>query len=162
MTPPRRSAVESRLDSHTTTERLTSRWLSPPGHRGGGPSFWQREIARAARHPVRFAGQEYIRVGSYKKKLKDFPEKERALWRIFDQVRFEDGVAAQRVSDEDILLQLDYPSYFHLLGTPLPDGRAAILDALRRDPPCRALRGGKLIRAAGRTKSQSLQARFGW
>ena len=98
------------------------------------------EIARAARHPVRFAGHEYIRVGSYKKKLKDFPE-ERALWRIFDQVRFEDSVAAQRVRDEEILLQLDYPAYFHLLGVPLPDGRAAILDALQRDrlvAPCEA------------------------
>lgn len=99
------------------------------------------EISRAARHPVRFAGQEYIRVGSYKKKLKDFPEKERALWRIFDQVRFEDGVAAQRVRGEEVLLQLDYPAYFHLLGTPLPDGRAAVLDALQRDrlvAPCEA------------------------
>ncbi len=37
------------------------------------------EIARAARHPVRFSGQDFIRVGTYKKKLKDFPEKERAL-----------------------------------------------------------------------------------
>ena len=44
------------------------------------------EVARAAGHPVRFSGQEFIRVGTYKKKLKDFPEKERALWRIFDQV----------------------------------------------------------------------------
>ena len=99
------------------------------------------EISRAARHPVRFAGQEYIRVGSYKKKLKDFPEKERALWRIFDQARFEDGVAAQRVRGEEVLLRLDYPAYFHLLGAPLPDGRAAILDALQRDrlvAPCEA------------------------
>lgn len=32
------------------------------------------EIARASRHPVRFQGQEFIRVGTYKKKLKDFPE----------------------------------------------------------------------------------------
>lgn len=99
------------------------------------------EIARAARHPVRFAGQEYIRVGSYKKKLKDFPEKERTLWRIFDRVPFEDGVAAERVSDEDVLLRLDYPAYFHLLGAPLPDGRTAILDALQRDrlvAPCEA------------------------
>jgi ATP-dependent DNA helicase RecG len=30
--------------------------------------------------PVRFNGEAYIRVGSYKKKLKDFPEKERRLW----------------------------------------------------------------------------------
>ncbi len=35
----------------------------------------------AARHtPVRFKDNEFIRVGSYKKKLKDYPEKERALW----------------------------------------------------------------------------------
>ena len=44
------------------------------------------EIGRAFRHPVQFKGLEYIRVGSYKKKLKDFPEKERELWRIFDQI----------------------------------------------------------------------------
>lgn len=28
-------------------------------------------------------GTEFIRVGSYKKRLQDFPEKERALWRGF-------------------------------------------------------------------------------
>ena len=58
-----------------------------------------------------------------------------------DQVPFEDGVAAQRVSAEEVLLGLDYPTYFHLLGMPLPDGRAAILDALRQEgliAPCAA------------------------
>lgn len=40
------------------------------------------EIARATQHPVRFSGREYIRVGSYKKNLKDYPQKERALWRM--------------------------------------------------------------------------------
>ena len=53
------------------------------------------EIARNVRRPVSFSGQEYIRVGSYKKKLKDFPEKERGLWRIFDQTPFEEGVAGK-------------------------------------------------------------------
>lgn len=33
------------------------------------------EIDRALHQPVRFSGEEYIRVGSYKKKLKDHPEK---------------------------------------------------------------------------------------
>ena len=59
----------------------------------------------------------------------------------FDQIRFEDGIAAQRLRGEEILLQLDYPAYFHLLGAPLPDGRGAILDALQRDrlvAPCEA------------------------
>ncbi|HJX11333.1 MAG TPA: ATP-binding protein, partial [Candidatus Binatia bacterium] len=58
------------------------------------------EIGRAFRHPVQFQNQEFIRVGSYKKKLNDFPEKERELWRIFDQAPFEDGVAAERISSE--------------------------------------------------------------
>lgn len=91
------------------------------------------EIGAAFRHPVRFSGLEYIRVSSYKKKLKDYPEKERALWRVFDQVPFERGVAAEHVSGEDVLRLLDYPAYFDLLELPLPDGRAAILDALGKD-----------------------------
>lgn len=91
------------------------------------------EIARAARHPVRFSGQEFIRVGTYKKKLKDFPEKERALWRIFDQVPFEDGVARERATDDDVLGLLDYPGYFDLAQRPLPANKNGILDALAED-----------------------------
>ena len=38
------------------------------------------EIPRADRHPLRFAGQEYIRVGSYKKKTQGIPgERTKAL-----------------------------------------------------------------------------------
>lgn len=91
------------------------------------------EIARAARHPVRFSGQEFIRVGTYKKKLKDFPEKERALWRIFDQTPFEDGIASERVTGDDVLRLLDYPAYFELLERPLPANRDGILEALGDD-----------------------------
>ena len=101
------------------------------------------EIARAVRHPVRFEGQEYIRVGSYKKKLKDFPEKERALWRIFDQTPFEDGVAAERVDADEVLRLLDYPAYFDLLEQPLPSDRDGILAALADDRLiCRGEAGG--------------------
>ena len=78
------------------------------------------EIERASRHPVAFSGTEYIRVGSTKRKLKDYPEKERTLWRIFDRVSFEEDIAAERLKDEDVLLRLDYPKYFDLLNVPLP------------------------------------------
>ena len=91
------------------------------------------EIDRAAHQPVAFMGTEFIRVGSTRRKLKDYPEKERALWRIFDRIRFEDGGAAERVSGEDVLRSLDYPAYFELLGAPLPDGRGAILEGLKSD-----------------------------
>lgn len=99
------------------------------------------EIAAAARQPVSFEGQEYIRSGSYTKKLKDFPEKERALWRIFDQRHFEPGVAVTHIDAEAVLKLLDYPAYFDLTERALPDGRAAILDALGKDEliaPCEA------------------------
>jgi len=91
------------------------------------------EIARASRHPVRFSGHEFVRVGTYKKKLKDFPEKERALWRIFDQLPFEDGIAAQRVAEDEVLRLLDYPAYFDLLERRLPADRRGILEALASD-----------------------------
>jgi len=99
------------------------------------------EVDRASRQPVAFRGVEYIRVGTNKKKLKDFPEKERALWRIFDRFPFESGVAAEHVSADEVLQRIDYPTCFDLLQVPLPDGRAAILDALVRGrlvAPCEA------------------------
>ena len=47
------------------------------------------EIPMASVKPTAFAGEEYIRIGSYKKKLKDFPEKERALWQAFETTPYE-------------------------------------------------------------------------
>ena len=99
------------------------------------------EIDPARQCPIAFSGDEFIRVGSVKKKLKGFPEKEQALWQVFNTVKFEDGVAAERVSTEEVLLTLDYPTYFALLNVPLPDGHTAILDALQQERlirPCDA------------------------
>lgn len=98
-----------------------------------GVSVVLLEIGAAFRHPVRFKHIEYIRVGSYKKSLKDFPEKERDLWRAFDRTPFEVEVAAESVGYEDVLKWLDYPAYFHLLNLPLPEGRDGILSALESD-----------------------------
>ncbi len=100
------------------------------------------EIGAAFRHPVRFKGTEYIRVGSYKKKLKDFPEKERELWRVFDQTPFEREVSAENVSSDEVFRLLDYPAYFDLLSLPLPEGREGILSALERDEMIVTGKGG--------------------
>jgi ATP-dependent DNA helicase RecG len=101
------------------------------------------QIGRAFRHPVQFAGQEFIRIGSYKKKLKDFPEKERALWRIFDATPFEDMPALEKATVEDVLRLLDYPAYFDLLGQPLPENRDGILRALAADELIEPVEGGR-------------------
>lgn len=99
----------------------------------GNKSVVLLEVGAAFRHPVQFRGVEYIRVGSYKKKLKDFQEKERELWRIFDRTPFEKEIAAENVSAVEVLKLLDYPAYFHLLALPLPEGREGIIEAMSAD-----------------------------
>ena len=99
------------------------------------------EIPAVLSKPVLFEGEGFIRVGSYKKKLKDHPEKERELWRAFDRVPFEKGIAMARVSSDEVLRLLDYSSYFDLLEVSLPDGLPAILQCLQEDEliiPCEA------------------------
>jgi ATP-dependent DNA helicase RecG len=98
-----------------------------------GHSVVLLEIDRAFRHPVRFQGQEFVRVGSYKKKLKDFPEKERELWRIFDHTPFEDMLAAENLAPDEVLKLLDYNSYFELLEASAPERNEAVLEALTAD-----------------------------
>jgi ATP-dependent DNA helicase RecG len=99
------------------------------------------EIERATGRPVQFKGVEYIRIGSYKKNLKEYPTRERDLWRVFEQVPFEDGIAAEHVPDTDVLKLLDYPSYFELNNVALPEDRKRILERLSEDSmivPCDA------------------------
>lgn len=88
------------------------------------------EIQPAVIRPVRFKGTEYIRVGSYTKRLHSYPEKERGLWRIFDRIPFEEGIAKKEVSSDDILSLINYPNFFLMLKETLPDNRVAILDRL--------------------------------
>lgn len=101
------------------------------------------EIGSAFRHPVQFKNTEFIRVGSYKKKLKDFPEKERELWRVFDKTPFEREVAAENIGPDEVLRLLDYPAYFDLLKSPLPESRDGILAALQADEMIASARSGK-------------------
>ncbi|MDL2293955.1 putative DNA binding domain-containing protein [Ruminococcaceae bacterium OttesenSCG-928-D13] len=91
------------------------------------------EIDGALREPVKFRGEEYIRVGEHKKKLRDCPELERKLWNIFSLISFEQHLAMEQVAGEDVLKKIDYPKYFELLNIDIPMGALGILDALVED-----------------------------
>lgn len=91
------------------------------------------EIQAASYTPVSFDGTEFIRIGSYKKPLGKHPEKERALWRVFDRIPFEYQLAMENISADDVLKLLDYPAYFSLMNKPLPEGRSGILENLELD-----------------------------
>ncbi len=88
------------------------------------------EVPRATHIPVRFKNVDYIRVGTYKKLLKDFPEKERELWALFSRKPFEKGIALENVTADEVLLQINYPAYFELTQQRLPDNKAGIIQRL--------------------------------
>ncbi|WP_435752239.1 ATP-binding protein [Levilactobacillus brevis] len=60
--------------------------------------------------PIKYHGDEYIRVGTSNKNLAAFPEKERRLWQSFESSKFELESAKVDLSFEEIsnLLDVDY------------------------------------------------------
>ena len=91
------------------------------------------EIEKAVGKPVQFKGNEFIRIGSYKKLLKDFPETERELWRSFEQNIYEDMIAKDHLTESEVLSLIDYPAYFELLKIPLPENRKRIIEKLSEE-----------------------------
>ncbi len=91
------------------------------------------EISRAFSSPVKFKSIDYIRIDSYKKKLKDFPDTERELWAVFSKKPFETMIAMENVSGEFLLRELDYSAYFDMLSLDLPSDRDRIIEALLND-----------------------------
>ncbi|BAK69739.1 ATP-binding protein [Aliarcobacter butzleri] len=76
------------------------------------------EIDCAQRQPIKFLGTEYIRVGSIKKKLHDFPEKERKLWQKMSMYCFEEDIALKNATKTQIFDYIDYKSFFKLMNIP--------------------------------------------
>lgn len=87
-------------------------------------------IPRAIGRPTRFWGKEFVRVGSATKSLAEYPETERALWRIFDATPFESRVAMEHVDGARVVELLDHAAYFKLTARPQPADRAGTLDSL--------------------------------
>ena len=99
----------------------------------GGKNIVIFKVTPALHAPVRWRETEYIRVGNYTQKLRDYPEKERALWTQLGQVPFERAIALKSVNAVEVMGLLDYPAYFLLSGHPMPDGRRAILERLTKE-----------------------------
>lgn len=86
------------------------------------------EIQATNNTPVKFSGVAFIRVGSYKKKLDEYPEKQRQIWTKEPTAVFETGIAAKSLSDDEVLSLLDYPSYFEMTSQSLPTNKNGILE----------------------------------
>ncbi|MBD8517281.1 ATP-binding protein [Plantibacter sp. CFBP 8804] len=86
------------------------------------------EIDAARSRPIAFLSERFVRVGTYKKLLRAYPEYEARLWESFRGTNFEAGVARQGLSDEGAVNLLAYGAYFELTGTPLSETRRAIAE----------------------------------
>ncbi len=91
------------------------------------------EIGRAFSTPIKFRTEDYIRIDSHKKKLKDFPDTERELWAVFSKTPFENLIALENISGDFVLRELDFASYFDMLSLDLPSEKSRILEALSED-----------------------------
>lgn len=91
------------------------------------------EIPAAPGAPVSFQGIPYIRIGSATPKLTDYPERYQQLIEALRPYRWEQGIARQYASGDEVLALLDYSQYFRLTGQPLPDNRIGIFDKLEAD-----------------------------
>lgn len=77
-------------------------------------------IRSAIAQPVTFRKIEYIRVGSYTKKMMEYPALQSRLWNRLHNIDFETQSALQNLDLQAALQLLEYNSYFDLTGIPLP------------------------------------------
>ena len=77
-------------------------------------------IYRAASQTVTFKKVDYIRIGSYTKKLSEYPQIQAQLWDKIRGSRFEEQYAKQDLTAEEALQLLDYSAYFDIKGEPVP------------------------------------------
>ena len=87
-------------------------------------------IPATVQGPVRFNGKEFIRQGSCKHNLKDFPDKEKKIWDKINAHSFENGIAKSSLNLEEIPNFINCESYFHLTKQPLPTSLEAVTDKL--------------------------------
>jgi ATP-dependent DNA helicase RecG len=88
------------------------------------------EIPAATGTPVCFEGTPFIRIGSATPKLLDYPRRYERLIESMRPYRWEQGIAQQFITGDDVLNLLDYTQYFRLTQQPLPDNRVGIFEKL--------------------------------
>lgn len=84
-------------------------------------------IYKATNQTVTFEKVDYIRSGSYTKKLSDFPSMQAQLWDRIRNSRFEERFAKQDLIAEEALRLLDYSAYFDISGIPQPTDMLGVL-----------------------------------
>lgn len=77
-------------------------------------------VYRATNQTVMFEKVDYIRVGSYTKKLNEFPAIQAQLWDKLRNSKFEERFARTDLELQEAMGLLDYSAYFDIMGIPIP------------------------------------------
>jgi len=85
-------------------------------------------IPAATYRPVSFLHKSYIRIGSYTRLLREFPEKETKIWSRKDDWNFEQEIAKSNLSEDEVVSFLDTHTYFDLLKLPYPSTRTSVIE----------------------------------
>lgn len=91
------------------------------------------EIPAATGAPVAFNGVQYVRIGPSTPKLTEYPDRYQQLIERLQPYRWEQGIARQFATGDEVLALLDYSQYFRLTQQPLPDNRSGIFERLEAD-----------------------------
>lgn len=84
-------------------------------------------IPSAQNKPVDFSHTPFIRVGSITRKLADFPEKERKIWRKSGRP-YELEIAKDNLSSADVIRLLSTETYFDLMKLPYPSNQNGVIE----------------------------------
>lgn len=90
-------------------------------------------IYKATNQTVTFKKVDYIRVGSYTKKLSDYPQMQAQLWDKIRNNRFEEQFAKYDLTANDALNMLDFSVYFDLKKEPIPTDMDGIIHYLTQE-----------------------------
>lgn len=90
-------------------------------------------IHKALNEPVAFQKIDYIRSGSYTKKLHEFPVFRAQLWDKLRHAQFEDVCVKTDLRYEDVIRLLQVDTYFTLLRIPQPVEKDAVVHYLNED-----------------------------
>jgi len=83
-------------------------------------------IQPASNGPVKFKDKKFIRIGSSNNNLDNFPEKEAIIWER--RIPFEEKIAKENVSENEILELLNFDQYFRLTDGHRPQDIKGIIE----------------------------------
>jgi predicted HTH transcriptional regulator len=87
------------------------------------------KIPATTTQPVSFLHEEYVRVGSTTRKLKDFPQKEAKIWKN-GQKALEKIIVKEKLPITQVLSLLSSETYFDMMKLPFPSDSTGIIDRL--------------------------------